>query len=297
MKPLLVALLVVWVSAYAGAPAHAADSDDEDLRDCATRLAPGSRIDICTDIIEEEHGQGHRASLAYEMRGNAYLDLNRFDDAIADFTRSVTVDPANASGYMWRCVARARKNDRSGSEDCDKAVELAPNSSLAAFTRAKMRARFNDDDGALADYSRAIELDPRNAGPLAGRGSLYVRRQQADLALADLNRALTLRPGDAQALYDRGLALGMLGRPGDAETDFSRAIALEPGFEDAYLARALARSRRGDYAEAYADVEVALKINPKSERAHNMRAMIRDASGGAVGEPEAPDASSPAGSP
>lgn len=73
--------------------------------------------------------------------------LGRIDDAIADFTRAIELDPSNASSYNSRGLARDRAGVRDEAlEDFTKAVELEADNPVFrhnrgfCFRRVEMRA-------------------------------------------------------------------------------------------------------------------------------------------------------------
>lgn len=77
---------------------------------------------------------------------------------------------------MWasRASVRERLDDFDGAfADLSRALELDPNDRYSWALRAFVRIRLKDPAGAVDDYSRSIELDPTDANAWMGRGRAY----------------------------------------------------------------------------------------------------------------------------
>jgi tetratricopeptide (TPR) repeat protein len=104
------------------------------------------------------------------VRGQTYLVMGRYDQALADFNRAIEVDPEDA----WAIGSRGQTY--------------------------RLMGRY---DEALADLNRAIELDPDQDWVIAERGETYRLVERYDEALADLDRAIELYPGDDDYIMKR----------------------------------------------------------------------------------------------
>lgn len=95
----------------------------------------------------------------YYNRGNVKLELDRLEDAAADFTRVIELDPHPADGYFKRGFVR------------------------------DIQGRFAEAD---ADLNRGIELSPNHAGGYYTRGCVRMKHKQWLKAKQDLEKALAL---------------------------------------------------------------------------------------------------------
>ena len=100
-------------------------------------------------------------------QGKSYRERGRYDEALADFTR---------------------------------AIELNPDDDSAIASRGETYRLSGRYDEALADFNRAIELNPDYAWAIASRGETYRDMGRYDEALADFNRAIELDPDYAWAI-------------------------------------------------------------------------------------------------
>jgi len=113
---------------------------------------------------------------AHLDHGRACLDKGKYDDAIADYTKAIGLDPNVALAYTNRGLAYERKN---------------------ALGRAYERK--NALGRAIADYTKAIALDPNDANVYTNRGVAYGKKGEVGRAIADFRKALEINPFDQVA--------------------------------------------------------------------------------------------------
>lgn len=101
----------------------------------------------------------------YLDRGRTYLQQDDNDRAIADFTKTIELDPEGANGYNHRGVAYASKLDfDSAIADFDKAIQLDPLLRNAHYNRGLAFSRKGDEARAHADFAIEEQLFPKQSG-------------------------------------------------------------------------------------------------------------------------------------
>jgi len=157
---------------------------------------------------------------------------------------------------LTRAVALSALGDPSAEAEADRAVALAPLSSRAYLTRARVRRRLGRLRAAQTDAEIARDLAPDDPAVWTFLGETRSRSGDTSGALADFDRALALgdegpvRSARAASLLARGDASG-------AVRDWTAALAHDPQDAAAYLGRAAAfRALRQD-DQAIADLEQA----------------------------------------
>jgi tetratricopeptide (TPR) repeat protein len=156
------------------------------------------------------------------------MAIERYEEAIEDFSRAIAFEPRNPELYALRGAAYMEAgNAASGIKDLAKAVELNPNSGAYYAARGLAYARAEAYDDALADFARAIELEPRSPKPYAYRAWTYRQQQQPELGLKDVERALKLDAKSAEAHWVRGEISETMGRAEAAVADLRKALALD----------------------------------------------------------------------
>src|SRR5262245_37731532 len=220
--------------AVAWAGAAAAQSATELLEACRdeARLA-SQRIGACTGVIEQSGDADSRAE-AHLQRGVLHEFSEKMEAAVADYTESIKLRPANP---------------------------------LTHFNRGNANAQLGHHDLAIADYTEAIKLDPKEPDFFNNRGQAHDRKGRHDLAIADYTEAFRLDTSNARPLYNRGLAHANKGDYRRAIADFGQAIGLAPDEADLYVARGAAHEVLGDLVAARADYNRVLEIDPDNEDA------------------------------
>lgn len=143
-----------------------------------------------------------KVPFGYIGRAKVLESLGRHDEAIADATVALTLDPASYEAYWARALARTRKKDRKGAEaDYAKAIEFGRESAelyLIYFNRGTVRDDLGDFTGAVADYTRSIELRPVHVEAWLNRGITRMHMQSWAPAVEDFTKVIELRPAWAE---------------------------------------------------------------------------------------------------
>ena len=242
----------------------------------------------------------------YSVRGQRKYNLNRYDDAVADFDKAILLYPQKADAYYNRGLAKFRLGDiqaakgsvekarrlyEAGIEDCTQAIKLNPEDTYAYHNRAGGKFRLGQSEanqadvakvqryyqGAIHDWTQVINLNSELADPYNNRGIAKATLGESKIAQG----AIT----DAQALYV------------EAIQDCTQAIRLNPRYAEPYINRGYAQFRlgktkedRGDiagaqelYAAAVQDCTQAIQLDPESAYAYGNRGVAKAALDNAEG--------------
>lgn len=166
-------------------------------RDC--RIAEASEnfeeiVAACSGLVETQSASGHELARVEYTLARALSELGRVDDAIAAYTRAISITPA-ADSYNHRGIAFYDKG---------------------AFDRA------------VADYSEAIRLDGQHGEAFNNRAWTQFKTGKSRAALADADKAVQLLPSEAYAWDTRAHIHEALGNRSAAIRDFRKALALDP---------------------------------------------------------------------
>jgi tetratricopeptide (TPR) repeat protein len=171
---------------------------------------------------------------ALNRRGQIKASAGRADDALADFTAAIELDP-----HLWRAIhnrgvlmAQAGQFDKAF-DDFNRTTELNPQFAKAFSNRASLYMVAGQPEPALHDYERACELDPTLEVAQRGCGRTCHMLGRLDEADQHLNKALDLAPNDASALTSRGDLLTDIGDYVNAAADYERALQLDGKSTDA----------------------------------------------------------------
>ena len=76
----------------------------------------------------------------------------------------IELDPDHADDYFSRGIAKVEIEDyEEAIADLDKAIKLNPKNAGAYCGRGFSKSQIGDYRGALADFKKVIKLDPKNA--------------------------------------------------------------------------------------------------------------------------------------
>jgi|SRR5262245_12621988 len=118
----------VLIGAVVLLPALVPGSGQAQVDQCKSR-DPDVAVAGCSKLLQNPRVVGKDRAVTYGLRGLAYVHKGMIDEAVADGSRAVEVDPRSAVGYSYRAYIFLRKPD---------------------------------DDRAFADAERALQIDPRS---------------------------------------------------------------------------------------------------------------------------------------
>ena len=161
-------------------------------------------------------------------RGYSFQMQKEYAKAISDYTAALELDPRFPGAYLNRGNVHHQKGAyQEALADLSKAVSLEP-SKNALMNRGNVLSALKRDDEALADYQAAIVLDPQDWNAWRLRGVAHGKKGNLELALADLNKAISIESGNADLYNNRGFTLFLQKDFAGALVDYERAIALDP---------------------------------------------------------------------
>ena len=209
---------------------------------------------------------------AYIQRGLIYFLLQQYNEAIADYTHTITLKRYYADAYAGRGDAYyALKNLPKALDDYSSSLKSRRSAQI--FTkRAKCFIDSGRIDEALEDYTYIIKRRP-TAIAYYNRGKAYYRKyllsknseQFAKLAISDFDKSIEMQPLLALSFYHRGDIYGYLGQSGLKEENYTHTIelltdALTNWKSDSYLQipvllwRAVAYNKLNQTDEAQNDI-------------------------------------------
>lgn len=146
---------------------------------------------IATQIIKRTP----KDPVAYQQRALVLMQIGRHDEAIADFSKSLSLGSKDPNTYSLRstCYYLTGQYDR-----------------------------------ALADANAAIGIDPKQWPFYYGRAEIYYTQGQLDLAQSDLNQAIKLNPECGEAYFHLAFILHKKGEREKARDYFAKANEIQP---------------------------------------------------------------------
>jgi tetratricopeptide (TPR) repeat protein len=138
---------------------------------------------------------------------------------IEDRTRRIEENPKDAKAFFDRAYAYgALEEHEQAIADYTKAIELNPDA-VAYHNRAYSYNKLKQHEQAIADCTKAIELDPKDAVAYHNLGCTYNRLEQYNKALENFTTAIRMNPAFPDSYYFRAKAYDALGQPELAAAD------------------------------------------------------------------------------
>jgi tetratricopeptide (TPR) repeat protein len=204
----------------------------------------------------------HRSVLLHN-RANVLLRLGRLEEALADFSAVIEMDPYYPEYHRDRAGVRRRLGDHAGAlHDYDTAVSLSLPFWELQYNRGVLRAEAGDLAGAIADFARVVELEPGELDPWISLVSLLLETGDLGAARERTDQALRAHPGDPQLLCVSGQVALEGGDTERAKADFELALGGDQRSAVALAGRAMLAFQLGDLAGAVADLTRAIEVVP-----------------------------------
>lgn len=264
-------------------------------RDCylnAARLAPKDfRWAYLLGKLSERDGSAQEAieyySTAGQLRsdyfplfvslGNIYLQLNRLEEAEANFKRALEINENTAAAqYGLGQAALSKRSYPDAASYLEKALALAPESNRLHYALAMAYRGLGKLDQAQSQLALSGTVGVRVSDPLVdglqdfikgarlhlirGRAALEARRF-AD-AVAAFRQAIAAQPDSLPAHFNLGAALSQTGDLPGAVAQFEEVLRLDRNHPDAHynLGLLLAQSKQGE--QAIRHLQIAVADNP-----------------------------------
>lgn len=224
-------------------------------------------------------------------KGLAYLEELKLDEAIAEFSKAIVINPNYAEVYRARSIAYFEKNDLvkfhedenmldklgyiSDPKFMDYLLKKFPTMSYCLQGTSDLVN--NDYDEAIANFNKALELNPNLAAAYLGRGTLYAQkavrlndRSSLEQAILDFQKMVAIEPNHFYGYFGLAGAYLKLKEPEKAITNFNKVIELSiklslhnPYLGQAYELRAEAYFAKKDFDKSWEDVHKAKSLGYK----------------------------------
>ena len=280
---------VPYKDAVAAAPRLKALANDDIYLSSHTTYQPSEK-DLATLA-----GSAAASAQDFITRGNLYLNAQKYDEAINDFTQALKLDPDNVwaladrgVAHMWKRQFDAGESDLAAAEardpnnpviprargvhaeltgDCTKAVQLftqslarAPNDAFSLGHRAACEAATSHSDEALADSAQALKTSPGWPSLRVLRANIFMRQGKRDLVAAEADAMIRENPGSDFAFVAAAKTYAALGQTDKAMDAIDHALAIKPSAM-VYVNRAYVRPK-SDVSGRLSDLNAALKLEP-----------------------------------
>ena len=170
-----------------------------------------------------------RPGPVHYQRGNALATEGRLDEALAEFTEALRLDPGLVDARNNRGLVLARQGrNAEARREYQEALRYRPRHADALYNLAQLDASEGRADAALAGLERALEANPALAAAHSLRGRLRAEGGRLAEAEADFRAVVRLRPTSPDAHNNLGRALALQGKAAEARASYGAALRLDP---------------------------------------------------------------------
>jgi len=138
-------------------------------------------------------------------RGTRYLNLEAYDEAVADFIAIGDLEPDELMGYpaAIETLLKTEAEDRfeRAQQLAEKMIEHDPANTLSYQLQSEIYSAQDQTDRAIEAMNRALEIDQADPDLYMRRANLHYDSKAYDKTLEDLEKVLEMRPSDFRALY------------------------------------------------------------------------------------------------
>lgn len=210
-------------------------------------------MSIMTNTIEH-----HAVPMAYNNRGNVYLDLEQFDKAIDDYNNAIKMDSKYYNSYLNRGIIYRRTGQpEKALADYNTTIRLAPGNFRAYLNRGNIYFDQKQDSLAMADYRKVLEMAPNSSDVYSNMGAIYARGGKFEEALVVFDKAIELKPNFPSAILNKAITLEYMKRFEEALATYDLYLRYKPDNSGVYAQKASIYKNLGRNAEAGKEMEKA----------------------------------------
>jgi tetratricopeptide (TPR) repeat protein len=207
--------------------------------------------------------------VAHDNRGLYVAKAGRIDEAMADYRRSLAINPIylNANNNLGHALAQQ-----------GKFAEAIPLYRTALKTNANHVEVRNNLANALSDlgqlpeamehYEFILARDPNHVNALNGSAVALAMQNRLPEAKARLEKSLRLAPDNASALSNLGNVCSMLGLRDEAIAHYRRTTVLNPSDPHPHYLIGALLLQQEKFEEAIASLQRAVALRPKQADAY-----------------------------
>lgn len=209
-------------------------------------------------------------------RGDAWLALNKLDQARREYEEALRLDPGSPRGKLGLAYLAVRENQIDQAlKLLDETLKAAPEEAKAWSLKADLHKQRGELDEAEAAYSQAIEHRRQNALDRANRALVRIEQKKFEEAEKDLE----ILKKTAPKLYLTHFAEGYLkiaqGQIKEAKEPLEQALALNDRYPFTLFYLGFIALSQNELQQADQYLSRFNRIFPGSPQSHTLLAMVK----------------------
>jgi tetratricopeptide (TPR) repeat protein len=210
----------------------------------------------------------------YYKAGNEFMDMAKYQDAVAQYSKAIEIEPSSEELYVARAKAYEKMKDiKAAYNDYETANGFAPRDIDVIIKLGALNNELGNYTKAYNFLNRASAIEKRNSKIYPEKVLSLMGMQEFDKALKVADTALILR-SDARIYYYRGMIYVNLRNDILARKEFEKSLSKDSRYEESRLALADLYLRTGSIGDALEQCNMVIKGNEKSTSGYLMRSKI-----------------------
>lgn len=212
----------------------------------------------------------------YNNRGMAYLKLEKYPEAEADFQAALSLD--DKKDLYWNNLGLTlyyQDKLPEAKEAFSKAIALNNKETSYYLNHGDLAIALQSYEEAVEDYTSALSLDRTLKLAYHNRAAAYFNLGQYDKAVEDYTAGIEMDPGNLVLFWNRAESYRMLEQYQEALEDYQVYSALTSDLNaDFYLKRAEVNVKLGKTDDAISDYSSAIRMGDAAPDAYYSRGML-----------------------
>jgi tetratricopeptide (TPR) repeat protein len=218
------------------------------------------------EVIDEDPG----IMEARQVRGQIYMELDRYEDAVGECRVALEIDPEYSAAIFTMAQAyRKLSKFEEAAAGFRRLIQLDPKDPKPYMNLGEISIDVGDFDAAIPHLEKAIAADPAHSAVAHNLlGSAYLEKKMLEPAEREILKSLEMRPQIPDAHYNLGLLYEEKADLRTAAEEYREEIEIHPAAYPAYFNLALLCAKTGDRQGEMENFKEAVKANPKFARGY-----------------------------
>ncbi len=202
----------------------------------------------------------YQAATAYNNRGRYYKDNKQTDLAMADFSKTLEINPKSPNVYLSRGRIYYDRGDLDlAKKDNEKGLELDPDNYEMLTNQGAIIARLGNHKDAIPYLDRAEKIKPSHLEIYINRMLSYNGLGDNESAIRDADKYLSYK-NNPEVIGQRGFFKRLLGRDDEALADYNESIKLDSSNGALFYNRSRLYFDKKNFPLAKSDALMAQKL-------------------------------------
>jgi tetratricopeptide (TPR) repeat protein len=211
--------------------------------------------------------------------GEDFTKASNYEDAIAQFTRALELDPDFEKAYISRANAYSRTGEhQSAAEDYDRALVFEDKDEELFYFSGKEWHLAGNHQFALTKLTTAINMKKNFLEAFQVRRAVYMDLEEYERALEDCEKCLKLHE-DEQAYYNLAQVYEKLGKDDEAVQAYKSSLQKNRRVISTHFSYAQLLYRLEKFDEASVEVTQVLQLDPSHLEAILLSSQVLSAQG------------------